>query len=120
MENKSFLFCHLKEAPFVTVFAGIGLNTLLYLTRASKLLSDSIQFVFAGVSSLHKPLLLVVLGTIIAKMSLNFKRGLMVNSGIAVVDDLFILGACSPQAYSNPGSLISRFFAYFSLYSSRQ
>lgn len=85
MENKSFLFGHFKEAPFLTLFAGIGLNTLLYLSRVSKLFSDSIQFVFSGVSSLHKPLVLIVLGSIVAKMSMDFKRGLMVNARIAVV-----------------------------------
>lgn len=72
--------------PFLSLFAGLGVNSLLYMVIPSDIFTNSVQSVLSGLASLQEPLTYIVLGSVIAKLSLNFKRGLMVNSRIALVD----------------------------------
>lgn len=120
VENKNFLFGHLKEAPFISVFIGIGTNALLYFSNASTQVFRSIEFVLSTSSSLHKPLVLIVLGSIIAKLSLNFSRELMADSKIAVVGRYLSKDSCLYQTCHSPGHHLPRRFAYFQIFIGRQ
>lgn len=85
-ENKKFLYGHLTKVPFLSLFAGLAINSLFYMVKPSDTFVKSIQSVLSGLASLQEPLTYIVLGSVIAKLSLNFKRGLMVNSRIALVN----------------------------------
>jgi len=85
-ESRTFLFGHLKQSTFLTVFAGMGLSFLLFILNVDSTVLKSANYALDSIGSLQQPMVYILLGAIVARLSDNFKSGLMIDSKLALVD----------------------------------
>lgn len=118
IENKEYLFDHLKSNAFLTLFVGMGLSFLVYVVALESSKTSIIEYALRGFSQIQEPLVYLCLGSTISKLrhGEEFKKHLMVDSKIALVcsrdtDPLFYQASTPAWGYDGRGAAAEQLLA---------
>lgn len=84
-ENQAFLMAHIKQQAFVSLLAAIGLFIWRSIFPMGAAVTSAVEHGLDGISDICMPASMIILGCLVTKLDVGFKRGLMASSKLVML-----------------------------------